>query len=101
MRGQLSQVSGPPSAPVDVDENGTGAPSPTDASPPGASSSALPTYGDTAQDAGDEVRSLVELTRTDRLKDTYSLDIQRLKGNLSYKSLYNAIRECVCFTCVL
>ncbi|KAI6026980.1 hypothetical protein EDC04DRAFT_220979 [Pisolithus marmoratus] len=36
----------------------------------------------------------VELTRIDRLKDTYSLDIRRLKGNLrSYKFLYDTIRE--------
>ena len=102
MRRQSSQVSGPPSAPVDVDENGTGAPSPTDASPSGASSGAEPIYKDTAQDAGDEVRFSVELTRIDRLEDTYSLDIQRLKGNLrSYKFLYDTTRECVCFTCVL
>ncbi|KIM50821.1 hypothetical protein SCLCIDRAFT_33964 [Scleroderma citrinum Foug A] len=59
-----------PSAPVDVDENGTGAPSPMDASPSGARGSAEPIYGDTAQDAGDEVRFSVELTRIDQLKDT-------------------------------
>ena len=47
---------------MDVDENGTGAPSPMDASPSGASSGAKPTYKDTAQDAGDEVRFSVELT---------------------------------------
>ncbi|KIM59636.1 hypothetical protein SCLCIDRAFT_62760, partial [Scleroderma citrinum Foug A] len=53
-----------------------------------------PMYGDTAQDAGDKVRFSVELTRIDRLKDTYSLDIRRLKGNLrSYKFLYDTIRE--------
>ena len=94
MRRQSSQVSGPPAAPVDVDEN---APSPTDASPSGASGGVEPIYGDTTQDAGDEVRFSVELTRIDRLKDTYSLDIRRLKGNLrSYKFLYDTIRECVC-----
>ncbi|KAF8122240.1 hypothetical protein EV363DRAFT_1456657 [Boletus edulis] len=53
-----------------------------------------PIYGDTAQDAGDEVRFSIELTRIDRLKDPYSLDIRRLKGNLrSYKFLYDTIRE--------
>ncbi|KAF8121238.1 hypothetical protein EV363DRAFT_1406436 [Boletus edulis] len=53
-----------------------------------------PIYGDTAQDAGDEVRFSIELTQIDRLKDTYSLDICRLKGNLrSYKFLYDTIRE--------
>ncbi|KII83675.1 hypothetical protein PLICRDRAFT_47160 [Plicaturopsis crispa FD-325 SS-3] len=51
-------------------------------------------YGDPAQDAGDEVRFSVELTRLDRLNDTYSLDIRRLKGNLrSYKFLYDTLRE--------
>lgn len=51
-------------------------------------------YGDPSQDAGDEVRFSVELTRIDRLSDTFSLDIRRLKGNLrSYKFLYDTIRE--------
>ena len=51
-------------------------------------------YGDPSQDAGDEVRFSVELTRIDRLNDTYSLDIRRLKGNLrSYKFLYDTLRE--------
>ncbi|KAF8419634.1 hypothetical protein L210DRAFT_3425777 [Boletus edulis BED1] len=58
-----------------------------------------PIYGDTAQDAGDEVRFSIELTQIDRLKDTYSLDIRRLKGNLrSYKFLYDTIREYVCLS---
>ncbi|KAI6119103.1 Pkinase-domain-containing protein [Pisolithus croceorrhizus] len=95
MRRQSSQVSGvaptPPSLPAD-DENVTAAPSPVDQSPGGTE----PIYGDSSQDAGDEVRFSVELTRIDRLKDTYSLDIRRLKGNLrSYKFLYDTIRECV------
>lgn len=52
------------------------------------------TYGDPSQDAGDEVRFSVELTRIDRLNDTFSLDIRRLKGNLrSYKFLYDTIRQ--------
>lgn len=51
-------------------------------------------YGDPSQDAGDEVRFSVELTRIDRLNDTFSLDIRRLKGNLrSYKFLYDTIRQ--------
>ena len=55
-------------------------------------------YGDPTQDAGDEVRFSVELTRIDRLNDTYSLDIRRLKGNLrSYKFLYDTLRECALF----
>ncbi|KAI0790183.1 hypothetical protein BC629DRAFT_1288023 [Irpex lacteus] len=53
-----------------------------------------PIYGNTSQDQGDEVRFNVELTRLDRLDDTYSLDIRRLKGNLrSYKFLYDTLRE--------
>ncbi|KAJ7145754.1 hypothetical protein C8R44DRAFT_542187, partial [Mycena epipterygia] len=51
-------------------------------------------YGDSPEDAGDEVRFSVELTRLDRLNDTYSLDIRRLKGNLrSYKFLYDTLRK--------
>ncbi|KAI0284078.1 hypothetical protein BC826DRAFT_920043, partial [Russula brevipes] len=53
-------------------------------------------YGDPNQDQGDEVRFYVELTKLDGLKDTYSIDIRRLKGNLrSYKFLYDCITECV------
>ncbi|KAI0063320.1 Pkinase-domain-containing protein [Artomyces pyxidatus] len=53
-----------------------------------------PVYGDPTQDQGDEVRFYVELTRLDRLNDTFSLDIRRLKGNLrSYKFLYDTLRE--------
>lgn len=96
MRRQSSQVSGVasthPSLPLD-DENPTTAPSPVE---PTSSGVGEPIYGDTAQDAGDEVRFSIELTRIDRLKDTYSLDIRRLKGNLrSYKFLYDTIREYV------
>ena len=43
------QVLGLPFAPMDVDENGTGAPLPTDASLSEASSSSKPIYRDTAQ----------------------------------------------------
>lgn len=53
-----------------------------------------PLYGDRSVDQGDEVRFSVELTRLDRLEDTLSLDIRRLKGNLrSYKFLYDTLRE--------
>jgi hypothetical protein len=56
-------------------------------------------FGDPSQDAGDEVRFSVELTRLDRLNDTFSLDIRRLKGNLrSYKFLYDTLRKYVGFT---
>ncbi|KAH9477148.1 Fatty acyl-CoA synthetase and RNA processing-associated kinase 1 [Psilocybe cubensis] len=73
-------------------------PSPLTAVPAASSSSSKagkgPAYGDPNQDAGDEVRFSVELTRLDRLNDTYSLDIRRLKGNLrSYKFLYDTLRE--------
>ncbi|KAI0299023.1 hypothetical protein B0F90DRAFT_1810768 [Multifurca ochricompacta] len=45
-------------------------------------------------DQGDEVRFYVELTKLDGLKDTYSIDIRRLKGNLrSYKFLYDYITQ--------
>jgi protein-serine/threonine kinase len=55
-----------------------------------------PVYGDPIQDQGDEVRFYVELTKLDGLKDTYSIDIRRLKGNLrSYKFLYDCITGCV------
>jgi len=58
-----------------------------------------PIYGDPNQDQGDEVRFYVELTKLDRLKDTFSIDIRRLKGNLrSYKFLYDCITECVLCT---
>lgn len=51
-------------------------------------------YGDSQQDAGDEVKFSVELTRLDRLDDTYSLDIRRMKGNLrSYKFIYDNLRQ--------
>jgi protein-serine/threonine kinase len=55
-----------------------------------------PVYGDPTQDQGDEVRFYVELTKLDGLKDTFSIDIRRLKGNLrSYKFLYDYITQCV------
>ncbi|KAF7311404.1 Non-specific serine/threonine protein kinase [Mycena kentingensis (nom. inval.)] len=50
-------------------------------------------YGHQQEDTGDEVRFSVELTRLDRLKDMYSVDIRRMKGNLkSYKFLYDTFR---------
>jgi len=50
-------------------------------------------YGDPTQDAGDEVKFSVEVTRIDRLSDTFCLEIRRAKGNLrSYKFLYDTLR---------
>ncbi len=74
--------------PADLDDDRVGSPvNPGD-------SSREPMYGDRSVDQQDEVRFSVELTRIDRLEDTYSLDIRRLKGNLrSYKFLYDALRE--------
>ncbi|KAF8488746.1 hypothetical protein JB92DRAFT_2820279 [Gautieria morchelliformis] len=61
---------------------------------PGGNAVSHPIYGDRSVDQGDEVRFSVELTRLDRLEDTLSLDIRRLKGNLrSYKFLYDTLRE--------
>lgn len=61
-----------------------------------ASLTGEPIYGNVQQDQGDEVRFSVELTRIDRLDDTFSVDIRRLKGNLrSYKFLYDTLREFV------
>ncbi|KAJ7057855.1 hypothetical protein C8F01DRAFT_1306950 [Mycena amicta] len=49
-----------------------------------------------------EVRFSVELTRLDRLKDMYSVDIRRMKGNLkSYKFLYDTLRGYVFPTVLL
>ena len=99
MRRQSSQVStsgtaSQPSLALEDDSSPLG--SPVIVEP---SSLPEPLYGDTAQDAGDEVRFSVELTRLDRLNDTLSLDIRRLKGNLrSYKFLYDTLRECVAFS---
>lgn len=85
MRRQSSQVSG----------GETEAPSPDVATSP-SELSPQPVYGDPIQDQGDEVRFYVELTKLDGLKDTYSIDIRRLKGNLrSYKFLYDCITEYV------
>lgn len=65
---------------------------------PGGELAPEPVYGDPSQDQGDEVRFYVELTKLDGLKDTYSIDIRRLKGNLrSYKFLYDYITQYVVF----
>lgn len=94
MRRQSSQVSASgmasqPSLSLEDESAAT-----TTASPEPSSTETV--YGDQAQDAGDEVRFSVELTRLDRLNDTFSLDIRRLKGNLrSYKFLYDTLREYV------
>ena len=103
MRRQSSQVSGDSEAPSP--EMTTSPISPGSAvQPPGGRSPQPgemvrePVYGDPTQDQGDEVRFYVELTKLDGLKDTYSIDIRRLKGNLrSYKFLYDCITECVYF----
>lgn len=87
-----------PSAETDAGSDTTLIPDPASAQPdaqPAAEPIGLePAYGDTQQDLGEEVRFSVELTRIDRLDDTFSMDIRRLKGNLrSYMFLYNAVRE--------
>jgi hypothetical protein len=99
MRRQSSQVSNSGSQPVDSESSSPG----NNESNPSLTTptSEQPTlsnilYGDQTQDQGGEVRFSVELTRLDRLEDTYSLDIRRLKGNLkSYKFLYDSLREYV------
>ena len=93
MRRQSSQVSAL-AHPESSSEAALAAIAPTSDAP--AQVTGEPVYGSTQQDQGDEVRFSVELTRLDRLDDTYSLDIRRLKGNLrSYKFLYDTLRECV------
>ncbi|KAG6893173.1 hypothetical protein C0992_011040, partial [Termitomyces sp. T32_za158] len=86
MRRQSSHASAPVAVPLEDDLS----------SPLATETSGIihaTTYGDHAQDAGDEVKFSVELTRIDRLNDTYSLDVRRLKGNLrSYKFLYDTLR---------
>ncbi|CAE6534730.1 unnamed protein product [Rhizoctonia solani] len=67
---------------------------PTESDGPSQQSGPEPIYGERSDDAQDEVRFFVELTRIDRLEDTYSIDVRRLKGNLrSYKFLYDNMRE--------
>ena len=93
MRRQSSQVSAT-QVPFDVDDSVLDATSPS--SEPLSSLTTPSVYGDSADDAGDEVRFSVEVTRIDKLENVYSLDIRRLKGNLrSYKFLYDMLRECV------
>lgn len=90
MRRQSSQVSG----------SGSGTSAGYDDDTPNASvivgepgTMIEPVYGDHPEDVGDEVRFSVEVTKLDRLSDTFSLDIRRLKGNLrSYKFLYDTVR---------
>ena len=101
MRRQSSQVSngtlhqGAPSGDSDAGSDAVLAAAVPGAGGEAASPISMETiFGDTQQDAGDEVRFSVELTRLDRLDDTYSLDIRRLKGNLrSYKFLYDTLRQ--------
>jgi protein-serine/threonine kinase len=116
MRRQSSQVSpGGAGTPIDAAGDVAAASSPEFATSPGLSPGGSaqspggqvllpgevarePVYGDPTQDQGDEVRFYVELTKLDGLKDTYSIDIRRLKGNLrSYKFLYDYITQCVSF----
>ncbi|KAF7327527.1 Non-specific serine/threonine protein kinase [Mycena kentingensis (nom. inval.)] len=91
MRRQSSQVSsGGPTPSLDGDDslNNSGILT----SEPASHSDTV--YGEALEDAGDEVRFSVELTRIDRITDMYSLDIRRLKGNLrSYKFLYDTLKK--------
>ncbi|KAI9455305.1 Pkinase-domain-containing protein [Russula earlei] len=100
MRRQSSQVSGDaePSSPEiatsPVQPPGGTVQSPRGRPFPPGEMAPEPIYGDPNQDQGDEVRFYVELTKLDGLKDTFSIDIRRLKGNLrSYKFLYDCITE--------
>ena len=97
MRRLSSQVSNSGSQPVDSESSspGNNGSDPSLATPTNEQPTLVNTlYGDQSQDQGGEVRFSVELTRLDRLEDTYSLDIRRLKGNLkSYKFLYDSLRE--------
>ncbi|KAL4246713.1 hypothetical protein ABKN59_008434 [Abortiporus biennis] len=97
MRRQSSQVSAtsvPAPQPIDNDVNPEAALAAAAPTGDGTSPAIEPIYGDTQGDQGDEVKFSVELTRLDRLDDTYSLDIRRMKGNLrSYKFLYDTLRE--------
>jgi hypothetical protein len=97
---QISTASAtPPAASTTFDTEGDS--SIISVAPPEGTSSSETIYGDRTLDQGDEVRFSVELTRIDRLEDTLSLDIRRLKGNLrSYKFLYDTLRECVFFIVV-
>jgi protein-serine/threonine kinase len=92
MRRQSSQVSG-----VGDPEASSPEITPSPILSPGGGQGELapePVYGDPSQDQGDEVRFYVELTKLDGLKDTYSIDIRRLKGHLrSYKFLYDYITQ--------
>lgn len=82
-----SIVVSPSPAPSDSNRNNLRSSAAASAlSPPAVMMVGETAYGDPSQDAGDEVRFSVELTRIDRLNDMFSLDIRRLKGNLrSYK----------------
>ncbi|PPQ86375.1 hypothetical protein CVT25_002453, partial [Psilocybe cyanescens] len=70
-------------------------PSPLTTVPPSAFwASGSNSKGGTGPAYGNEIQFGIESTRLDRLNDTYSLDIRRLKGNLrSYKSLYDTLQE--------
>ena len=106
MRRQSSQVSGvadPEASSPEITPSPVLSPGGIPQSPAGQAVSPgelapEPVYGDPSQDQGDEVRFYVELTKLDGLKDTYSIDIRRLKGHLrSYKFLYDYITQYVLF----
>jgi len=80
-----------PSPQIDVDDDRGLSPV---SSPDPSTVNKQPIYGNRTEDLQDEVRFSVELTRIDRLDETFSLDIRRLKGNLrSYKYLYDILRD--------
>ncbi|EIN05769.1 Pkinase-domain-containing protein [Punctularia strigosozonata HHB-11173 SS5] len=98
MRRQSSQVSTHPTPFTEMAPSAAESTVPADGSNPSLATEqegVIETiYGDRTIDMLDEVRFSVELTRLDRLYDTYSLDIRRLKGNLrSYKFLYDTVRD--------
>lgn len=98
MRRQSSQVSGHSVTPGTPSGASTSFDTEADSSILSESPVTIPVvetiYGDRSVDQGGEVRFSVELTRIDRLEDTLSLDIRRLKGDLrSYKFLYDTLRE--------
>jgi protein-serine/threonine kinase len=82
-----------PSSTSSLNHSSDPVPLPATSQPP-TTGAREPIYGDKSNDQFDEVRFSVELTRIDRLEDTLSIDIRRLKGNLrSYKFLYDTLRE--------
>lgn len=65
------------------------------------STSATGVHAASQQDAGDEVRFSVEVTRLKNLPGLYSVDFKRIKGSVwSYKSIYQKAVECVARLCL-